>query len=102
MIRAVAVAGLIGVFVLQGAAVIRHDAPTYDEAAHLASGYLMLTTGDFRLSPEAAPLIKMVLALPLYVGLRPSFTPDQTQWRAAEASAIARRTHTRCCLRMGR
>jgi hypothetical protein len=88
VIRAVAVAGLIGVFVLQGAAVIRHDAPTYDEAAHLASGYLMLATGDFRLSPQVAPLVKMVLASPLYVGLRPPFTPDQTQWRAADNFGI--------------
>jgi 4-amino-4-deoxy-L-arabinose transferase-like glycosyltransferase len=81
--RAVVVAGLLGVFVLQGVSAIRHHAPTYDEATHLASGYSVLATGDFRLSPQVAPLIKMVLASPLYLGPRPAFTPDPQQWRAA-------------------
>ena len=83
MSRAVVVAGLFGVFALQGVAAIRHHAPTYDEATHLTSGYSALVTGDFRLSPQVAPLIKMMLAAPVYLGPRPRFTPDPDQWRNA-------------------
>jgi 4-amino-4-deoxy-L-arabinose transferase-like glycosyltransferase len=78
-----AAAGLLGVFMLQGALAIAHHAPTYDEAAHLASGYSMLATGDFRLNPQVPPLVKILLASPLYLGSRLAFTPDPAQWRDA-------------------
>jgi len=84
-----AAAGLLAIFACQGAAAIRHHAPTYDEATHLASGYLALATGDFRLSPQVAPLIKMALALPLYLAPGPPFTPDPDQWRMADDFRIA-------------
>ncbi len=38
---------------------------TIDEGLHIASGYTVLRTGDFRLLEEHPPLVKMLAALPL-------------------------------------
>ena len=40
------------VFIAQGVFFIRANAPTYDEALHLAAGYSYLATRDFRLEPQ--------------------------------------------------
>ncbi len=73
---------LVLFFVIQGMFFIRANSPTYDEAMHLAAGYSYLATGDFRLEPQNPPLIKELLALPIFLvyGLR--FNPDPKQWRA--------------------
>jgi hypothetical protein len=39
--------------------------PTYDEPAHLTSGYLAITKKDFRYGADHPPLIKSLAALPL-------------------------------------
>lgn len=38
---------------------------TFDEGSHLASGYSILTRGDFRMDPIGPPLVKSLAALPL-------------------------------------
>ena len=72
---------LILVFLTQGIFFIRANAPTYDEAMHLAAGYSYLATGDFRLERQNPPLIKEFLALPLFLIHRLPFRPDPQRWR---------------------
>ena len=72
---------LLFVFFIQGVFFIRANSPTYDEGMHLAAGYSYLTTGDFRLEPQNPPLIKLFLALPLFLGYEPPFNPDPKHWR---------------------
>jgi len=69
------------VFITQGVFFIRANAPTYDEAMHLASGYSYLATGDFRLEPQNPPLVKQYLALPLFLIHRLPFQTDTQHWR---------------------
>jgi Dolichyl-phosphate-mannose-protein mannosyltransferase len=68
-------------FFIQGALFVRANSPTYDEGMHLAAGYSYLATGDFRLEPQNPPLIKLFLALPLFLGYEPPFNPDPQHWR---------------------
>ncbi|MFN2286324.1 MAG: glycosyltransferase family 39 protein [Anaerolineae bacterium] len=49
----------------QAALSIRATSLTIDEGLHIASGYTILRTGDYRLVEEHPPLIKLWLALPL-------------------------------------
>src|SRR5437016_7152484 len=72
---------LVLFFVIQGIFFIRANSPTYDEAMHLAAGYSYLATGDFRLEPQNPPLIKELLALPIFLIYRLPFNPDPQQWR---------------------
>ena len=60
------------------------DSLTTDEGIHVASGYLILTRGDWRFDPEHPPLMKLLTALPLltlHLHLPPD---DQKLWAAAE------------------
>ena len=68
-------------FFLQGIVFIRANAPTYDEAMHLGAGYSYLATGDFRLEPQNPPLIKEILAMPLFLAYRLPFRTDTQDWR---------------------
>ena len=68
------------VFFVQGVVFISANSPTYDEAAHLAAGYSYFARRDFRFNPEHPPLIKQLLALPLFVGYRIAFNPDPQHW----------------------
>jgi hypothetical protein len=72
---------LVVFFLIQGALFISANAPTYDEAMHLASGYSHLATGDFRLEPQNPPLLKQYLALPLFFFHRLPFRTDTQNWR---------------------
>ncbi|MFO3798081.1 MAG: hypothetical protein ACK8QZ_12520, partial [Anaerolineales bacterium] len=55
-----------------------------DEGMHLASGYSILRTGDYRLVEEHPPLMKIWMALPLI------FVPDIPDPRALPAWEEAR------------
>jgi 4-amino-4-deoxy-L-arabinose transferase-like glycosyltransferase len=83
--RAVSVFGialiLLLVFFLQGVFFIRANSQTFDEAYHMAVGYSYLVTGDFRLEPQNPPLIKQLLALPLFVGYGLPFNADTQHWQ---------------------
>jgi hypothetical protein len=72
---------LLFLFFIQGIFFIRANSPTYDEAMHLAAGYSYLATGDFRLEPQNPPLIKELLAVPLFLIYGLPFNPDPQQWR---------------------
>ena len=45
---------------------------TWDEPTFITSGYTYLDKGDFRLNPEAPPLMQELVALPIRLG---DFTP---------------------------
>ncbi len=65
----------------------RANSLTIDEGLHIASGYTILRTGDYRLVEEHPPLVKFWIALPL-LPLRS--LPDPTTlpaWEAAAAQA---------------
>jgi hypothetical protein len=72
---------LLLLFFVQGVFFIGANSPTYDEAMHLAAGYSYLATGDFRLEPQNPPLIKELLALPVFLIYRLAFNPDPQHWR---------------------
>ncbi|MFP4394726.1 MAG: phospholipid carrier-dependent glycosyltransferase, partial [Anaerolineales bacterium] len=62
----------------------RANSLTIDEGLHIASGYTILRTGDYRLVEEHPPLVKLWVALPL-LPLRS--LPDPTTLPAWEAVA---------------
>lgn len=76
------------IFLAQGIFFIRANSTTYDEAMHIAAGYSYLTEKDFRLEPQNPPLIKELLALPLFLGYRLPFNPDPQHWRSGDGYLI--------------
>jgi 4-amino-4-deoxy-L-arabinose transferase-like glycosyltransferase len=82
---------LLLLFFIQGVFFIRANSPTYDEAMHLAAGYSYLATGDFRLEPQNPPLIKELLALPLFVIYRLPFAPEPEDWQRAADYLVGQR-----------
>ena len=56
---------LCGAFVFLTTSFTRSACATYDETAHLASGYTYLKQHDYRISPSHPPLVKKIAALPL-------------------------------------
>ena len=75
---------LLLVFVAQGILFIQANSQTIDEAMHLAAGYSYLAKKDFRIEPQNPPLIKELLALPLFLVYRLPFNPDPQHWRDAD------------------
>jgi len=80
---------LLLLFFAQGIWFIRANAPTYDEALHLAAGYSYLATRDFRLEPQNPPLVKELLALPLFLVHRLPFDPDPKRWHDGDDFYVA-------------
>lgn len=67
------------------------DSPTFDEPAHLAAGYAMLTHHDYRLSAEHPPLGRLWCALPLLLS-EPAWPVDEDPaWIDADAAPLATR-----------
>ena len=79
---------LLLLFVAQGLFFIRANSQTIDEAMHVAAGYSYLAKGDFRIEPQNPPLIKELLALPLFLAYRLPFNPDPQQWCDADGFSI--------------
>jgi Dolichyl-phosphate-mannose-protein mannosyltransferase len=75
-------------FFTQGVFFIRANSPTYDEAMHVAAGYSYLAKRDFRIEPQNPPLIKELLALPLFLFYRLPFNPDPQHWRNGDGYLI--------------
>jgi Dolichyl-phosphate-mannose-protein mannosyltransferase len=75
-------------FFTQGVFFIRANSPTYDEAMHVAAGYSYLAKRDFRIEPQNPPLIKELLALPLFLFYRLPFNPDPQHWRNGDGYSI--------------
>jgi len=68
---------------IQAITSIKNKSITVDEISHLSSGYSYLKTGDFRLNPEALPLVDMLSALPLLF-LNPKLPLDHESWEKAK------------------
>ena len=81
---------LLLVFVAQGILFIGANSQTIDEAMHLAAGYSYLAKKDFRVEPQNPPLIKELLALPIFLTYRLPFNPDPQHWRDADGYLIGR------------
>ncbi len=61
---------------------------TLDEPVGMASGYALLTQGEFRIEREQPPLVKIVAALPL-LKMHPGFDPDLPSYREGRKWAFA-------------
>lgn len=79
------------IFFLQGYLGGSSKSLTWDEPIFIASGYSYLTRNDFRLNPEAPPLMQLLEALPLLgMGLRqpgpnhPAWTQGNHFWFARQ------------------
>ncbi|MDO8655292.1 MAG: glycosyltransferase family 39 protein [bacterium] len=59
---------------------MRSDSLTFDELAHIPSGYSYLTQQDYRLNPEHPPLFKDLTAIPLLF-LNLNFPADTEIWK---------------------
>src|SRR5262245_12173393 len=81
---------LLIAFVAQGIFFIQGNSQTIDEAMHIAAGYSYLATRDFRIEPQNPPLIKELLALPVFITYGLAFRPDPQHWRDAEGYLIGR------------
>jgi hypothetical protein len=81
---------LLLLFFIQGVLFIRANSQTYDEAMHLAAGYSYLVTRDFRLEPQNPPLIKEILALPVFLAYRLPFNPQPQHWHQGDDFFIGR------------
>jgi len=79
---------LVLLFFVQGLFFIRANSPTYDEPMHVAAGYSYLATRDFRIEPQNPPLIKQLLALPIFLGYRIPFNPDPQHWHDGDGYLI--------------
>ena len=64
--------GLLIVLALELYLSARTESQTFDEPAHLYSGYAYWLRSDFGVNPEHPPLVKLVAALPLLLS-RPAF-----------------------------
>ena len=82
--RRLAVWLLLGWTLVAGLYLAQRDSLTTDEGIHVASGYLILTRGDWRFDPEHPPLMKILSALPL-LSIHPYLPAgDQQLWAAAK------------------
>lgn len=63
------------------------DAPTWDEAIHLAAGYSIWKTGDYRMNPEHPALGHLLHAAPLLL-LQPELPLAHPSWAARDARAF--------------
>jgi len=72
---------LLATFWALAASSVLEKCNTYDEMAHLTSGYSYLTLGDYRLNPANIDLAQMLAALPLLAS-KVQFPPfDYPAWR---------------------
>jgi hypothetical protein len=59
---------LLAIYVAQAAPGIVRMSPTFDEPAHIGSGFSYLKTGEFKLNLQHPPLLKDIAAVPLLMG----------------------------------
>jgi 4-amino-4-deoxy-L-arabinose transferase-like glycosyltransferase len=57
--------GLIVLQMILIAIIVHGESLTFDEAAHIFSGYMMWHSGDYGLNPEHPPLVKLMATVPL-------------------------------------
>lgn len=73
-------AALLAVFSALAFDAARRDAPTYDEALHIASGYSYLKTGRYWMDIDHPPLGRVILSAPL-LALAPAVDTGHSAWR---------------------
>jgi hypothetical protein len=56
-----------------------NDSLTFDEIAHIGSGYSYVTQHDYRLNPEHPPLLKIIAGIAM-LPLQPTFDTTQDFW----------------------
>ena len=79
------VAGLLlALFAIQAALSAGLDSVTFDETAHLASGYAALDRTDFRMNPEHPALPKMICAFPLWLAEAREGVYETSAWRSGQ------------------
>jgi hypothetical protein len=91
LLEAVAVAGLLLLYVLLAVSSLRTKSSTFDELAHLSAGWTHLALGDYRLSPDHPPLVKKWAALPLKLFLDVRMREDDEAWRLRRPWEFGRR-----------
>ena len=64
---------------------VRRNSQTFDESAHIYSGYSYWKRGDFGINPEHPPLVKLEAALPLLPTGLPDPPPLPIHFRAVSA-----------------
>lgn len=79
----VAVAMLIVLHLVLANAAAWHKCATFDEASHIANGYSIWKTGDYRMFPVALAQQRW-MTLPLYLQDVPAPGTDQPLWSAAD------------------
>ncbi|HHE70669.1 MAG TPA: hypothetical protein ENL34_00110, partial [Chloroflexi bacterium] len=77
--------------------IARATSMTIDEGLHIASGYTIWRTGDYRLIEEHPPVVKLWLAIPV---LPLAGLPDPTELPAWEEAATTERTESLPLLHM--
>ncbi len=81
------VAALCLQFVVLGAVQAWRDAPTFDEAYHVATGVTALTRHQLRITPEHPPLASMLAALPA-LAARVTI-PRGASWRSGDSDGYS-------------
>jgi hypothetical protein len=69
---------------------MRGNSATFDEGAHLPSGYTHLALLDHRLNPEQPPLVKLLAAAPL-LAVSPELKTADVSWAEARQWEFGRR-----------
>jgi 4-amino-4-deoxy-L-arabinose transferase-like glycosyltransferase len=75
---------LLCAFLWAQLAAIPHAAPTVDEQNHLARGWTIWRTGDYRLLIGHPPLLNLLNALPVLPDTRIQFSFDRPEWARAD------------------
>src|SRR3974390_487542 len=65
---------LLGIYIVELAIPAWRQSPTFDEGAHIYSGYGDWKHEDFGMNPEHPPLVKLLAAVPL-LGMHLQYTP---------------------------
>jgi 4-amino-4-deoxy-L-arabinose transferase-like glycosyltransferase len=68
---------LLGIYIVELATSAWRQSPTFDEGAHIYSGYSYWKHGDFGMNPEHPPLVKLLAAVPL-LGMHLWYPPPPT------------------------
>ena len=78
------------VFVFLAASSATNKSLTWDEPTFITSGYTYLDRSDFRLNPEAPPLMQKLVALPIWLGEFEAPDYDHRHWKTPQQVAFAR------------
>jgi hypothetical protein len=84
------VAGLAILFIILAATSASRKSLTWDESTFITSGYTYLDRSDFRLNPEAPPLLQELAALPIWLGTFEAPDYGHDAWKNPQQVQLAR------------